>query len=166
MNTHYQRANIFKAVIYFLFSRKRYIDLAVDHGMALNLEAKDQLKRAEEGGESVLKGWEENYRSGYINMTMTIRKALWEALAFIMLVAFIAVLVGINFGKISSSLSIDYMRIAVFLGTFLTGWATLMELGGSLHTWDGGSLPELTHQAIFKVLFVPGVCLIFVGILM
>ncbi|MCU7838543.1 MAG: hypothetical protein KZQ94_04065 [Candidatus Thiodiazotropha sp. (ex Troendleina suluensis)] len=78
--------------------------------------------------------------------------------------AIIALTVGYYLGSIKPSLSINYSLLSTFIGTFLASWATLMELGSGFATWSGKALHGLIHPAMFKLLFIPGVCLLFIGI--
>jgi len=166
MSYTYRRQSVYSAALLFLISRKRYVDLAVNHGMAVNLEAEDQRRFLEERGPEVLAQWEQTYRKDYQKMADAIFYALWSAFGIMVVLALMAVAVGLFFGKISPAWPIDPNKLTTFIGSFLVGWATLMELGGNIPTWDGVSFPQLTHSAIFKMIFSPGVFLVLTSILL
>lgn len=159
----FKRANLYKAVFLFLFARKNYIALAINHGMAINLEAPDLIKKYKEGTFPI-NGWEVDAEKSAKKGANQISRGLWGAFGFILLAAFIALGVGYFSGSINPSLSINYNLLSTFIGTFLASWATLMELGGGFATFSGKALHELIHPVMFKLLFIPGVCLLFIGV--
>ena len=69
----------------FFLSKKKFIDMAVLDGMALNLESDDQRRAVDERGPPLLKQWEEVYRADYTKMTSAINAALWSAFWIIVL---------------------------------------------------------------------------------
>lgn len=149
----------------FFLSRKKFVEMAVLDGMALNLEQEDQRKRAEEGGSTLLKQWEEHYRSDYAKMTTEINAALWSAFWTIVVVVAISAGIAAYLDRASLSLPLDIVRSITFIGSGLVAWATLMELGGDFPVWDGKAFPQLVHTVIFKAIFVSGVLLVLTGIL-
>lgn len=163
---NYQHASMFKALIYFFFAKKKYINLAVQDGMAARLEAEDLRKLAQERGVEILSQWEENCHDDSKMMTNTIYYALWSSFAFVISAGILAAAVGWNLGKISITFQVDCIKVLALFGSGLLGWATLFELGSSLNTWDGESLPERTHKIVFKLIFIPGLCFLFLSILL
>ena len=57
----YKQANLFKAPIVLLFSKNKYIEMAIYHNMAINLKAKD-LNEMFLRGEYPAEGWEVSYK--------------------------------------------------------------------------------------------------------
>ena len=149
----------------FFPSKKRFIEMAVLHGMARNLESEDQRKRAERNGSESLKQWEEQYRTDYTKMTSAINSALWSAFWIIVAVIVISIGVAVQLESVSPSLPLNVVKSTTFLGSALVAWATLMELGGDFPVWDGKAFPQLAHTVIFKAIFVPGVLLVLTSIL-
>ena len=109
--------------------------MAVLHGMACNLEADDQRKRADERGLPLLKQWEETYRSDYAKMTEEINAALWSAFWTIVVVIALSIGIAASIDRVSLSLPLDPVRTVTFIGSALIAWATLMELGGDFPVW-------------------------------
>ena len=149
----------------FFVSKSKFLDMAVAHGMACNLEADDQRKRADDGGSDVLKRWEETYRSDYTKMTTEINAALWSAFWTIVVVVVIAIGVAANLDRIGLLLPLDPVRAVTFIGSALVAWATLMELAGDFPVWDGKAFPQLAHTVIFKVIFLSGILLVLSSVL-
>jgi hypothetical protein len=165
MNYPYRRQSPYLGAIMFLWSKRTFIEMAVQHGMACNLESEDQLKRANERGQELLKHWEEQYRSGYTKMTIAIDTALWWALSIILVVVVLSLGIAWLLGRVSLSLPLDHIKATTFVGSTLIAWATLMELGGDFPVWDGKAFPQLAHAVVFKSIFVPGVLLVLTGML-
>jgi len=165
MNDDYKRANIAKALVYFLFARRKYIELAITHSMALNLEAPDLRKKFEEGTFPP-EDWEANYSAETEKAANQVHHGLWTSFLWVLTVFIIALGIGATQSTSHISFAINVPLFLSFSGTFLVGWATLMELGGGFWTWSGEALHELIHPAIFKILFIPGLLLIFTGIVL
>ena len=166
MNYPYTRQSPYLGAIMFLFSKRRFIEMAVQHGMACNLESEDQLKLANERGNELLKQWEDTYRTDYTKMTIAIDAALWSALRTILVVIVLSVGIAGLLCRVSFSLQLDYIKATTFVGSTLVAWATLMELGGDFQVWDGKAFPQLAHTVVFKSIFVPGVLLVLTGMLL
>ena len=140
--------------------------MAVDDGMAINLEADDQRKRAEERGDEILSAWEENYRNSYSEMASEISSALWSSFGIVSLLSIISAAVAVYFGRAGLALDFDPVRSMAFLGSALVGWATLMELGNDFMVWDGPAFPQLVHAILFKSIFITGLLLVLMSILL
>lgn len=165
MSYPYARQNPYLGACVFLLSKKKFIEMAVLDGMALNLEQEDQRKRVEESGPQLLKQWEEHYRSDYTKMTNAINAALWSAFWTIAVVIALSAGVAAYLERLSPSLPLDIVRSTTFVGSALVAWATLMELGGDFPVWDGKAFPQLAHTVVFKAIFVPGVLLVLTSVL-
>jgi hypothetical protein len=159
----FKRANTYQAVFFFLFARKKYISLAVNHGMAVNLEDPDLRRRYQEGLFPP-EGWERESSANAIEAAKQVSKGLWGSFLAILIVAVIASLAGYMKGTINLAFAFDHGKALSYVGTFFASWATLMELGGGLATFSGEALHELIHPTMFKLLFIPGVCLLLLGI--
>ena len=166
MSYPYARQNPYLGACVFFVSKSKFIDMAVAHGMACNLEADDQRKRADEGGSAVLKKWEETYRSDYSEMTTEINAALWSAFWTIVVVVAFSIGVAAELNRLALSLPLDPVRAVTFIGSALVAWATLMELAGDFPVWDGKAFPQLAHTVIFKVIFLSGILLVLTSILL
>ncbi|WP_027158174.1 hypothetical protein [Methylobacter luteus] len=162
MSFSYQRQNPYLGALFFFVARKKYLDMAVSDGMAANLEAPDQKKLEQERGEEILRSWEVGYQNGYAEMTNKISQALWSSFWTMVVVSAVSLLAAFYLQKLSFSLPFNPSKFVAYVGSALVGWAALMELGGNLPVWDGGSFPQEVHTVIFKAIFIPGV----LGVLM
>jgi len=160
----YRRQSPYLGAILLLVSKKAFLEMAVNHGMAINLESPDQRRHAEARGGELIAEWENSYRSGYSEMVAEIRGALWGSFAAIAFLSLTAIAIGLFNGSVSASLSYDLPKALTFVGTALVAWATLMELGGSFMVWDGPAYPQIAHKVLFKSIFLPGIALLLVGL--
>jgi hypothetical protein len=165
MSTNFKRANVPLAAVYLFFARKRYLELAIYHGMAINLEAPD-LRASYEKGMFPKKGWEISFLADVSADAVRLQKSMVSSFLLISVGAFLAAAFGLLSGNLNFQLPLNPVNALAFAGTFLVGWATLMELGGGLHTWKGESLHELLHPFLFKILFIPGVALLFMSLVL
>ncbi|WP_281649027.1 hypothetical protein [Parendozoicomonas sp. Alg238-R29] len=136
--------------------------MAVNHAMALNLESAD-LRRSYEAGTFPREGWEIEYLENAKQATKNVDRALWVSFLYILICAIIGLTLATYSGKLHYTKPLDHSLLFIFSGTFLSAWATLMELGENMRTWSGECLHELLHPAIFKALFIPGTLFILAG---
>ncbi|WP_430229982.1 hypothetical protein [Nitrosomonas communis] len=160
----FERVSPYRALIPFLFAHERYLELAIRHNMAINLESRDILKAFQEG--TYLKdGWEEELLERAKEAAAGVRRGIWSSFLMMAIALVVAIAIGYHFGKVSPELPLSWPKVFGLLGGFLTAWATLMELGGLMKTYSGETLHELIHPAFFRVLFIPGTLAVMVGLL-
>ena len=156
----YARKSPYLGAVHLVFSKAKFLETAVSHGMAVNLEQDGQSKKAQERGRELLEKWEATYRTDYEEMRDAICSALWSSFFTIFLVSALAVVVGVYTGRIGVNFPLDVPKTLAFAGTALVAWATLMELGGDFPVWDGKAFPQIAHSVVFKTIFVPGVAML------
>lgn len=166
MSKSYQRQSEILGAMHFFFSREKLIEMSVSHGMARNLESTNQKEMVKKRGNELLAQWEARYRSDYSAMFNEIRFALWSSLRTILSLITTSLLVAYLAGSINLEYTFNSLTVIAYLGASLVGWAALMELGNDFMVWDGPAYPRLVHKVIFKVIFVPGVLLVLLGILL
>ena len=164
MDKKYRRANMFLAVLLFFVYRSKYIELSVNHQISLNHNNQALIQKFEEGDKDFIESTKEDMRINSTNLTKTVDESLWGSLFYIILVSLIALGIAYKIGSVNFTLPFDHSKLYAFTGSLLMAWATLMELGGKMQTWGGETLPELTHREIFKILFIPGTCLLLLGV--
>lgn len=158
MQLSYKRANLLLATLCFLFVRKKYLSMAVSHGMAVKLEAAD-LRSAYEKGDWPKEDWEQEAMEVAEKAANHIQSKLVDSFIWVALGAAVAIGIGYGAGSLSITCPISHSKVVSFLGLFLASWATLMELGGALATFKGEALHELIHPVLFQILFIPGVAM-------
>lgn len=158
----FKRVSPFLGAVTFLFNRRKYIDLAVHHGMAINLEAPDLL-RCYQVGTFPKAGWESEAAEAARANAKRIDRAIWSSFGVTLACAIAAALAAAYFGKLSPELPFSWSKALSLVGGFLAAWATLMELGGLVQTFSGNALHELIHPMLFRMLFVSGTLVVLVG---
>tara|TARA_R110001583_G_scaffold193014_1_gene360374 strand:+ start:418 stop:915 length:498 start_codon:yes stop_codon:yes gene_type:complete len=164
MNDSLKHANINLAILLFIFRRQKYLEMAVKHVIDSNLAEPDQKKRYDEGTIDI-KELKRTFRKQSIRAANDLQKGLCSSFLYILTLTILSVFVAYTKGVIDPSLTINYSKLITYIGVYLASWATLMELGGSFRSWDGGALHELIHPRMFKILFIPGVGLMLYGVL-
>ena len=160
--TQYKRLLPWAAVRALLLSHDRYVKLAVEHGMAVNLEAPDLLARFQQGV-FPQPGWETEARRRAEDGRQEILKSLRNSFVSLALLTLCAVGLLLVDGKVSPSLPVAWSKVLSVAGGFLAAWATLFELGGLSQTWSAQAAHELVHPRLFALLFLPGTFLAILG---
>lgn len=144
------------------FDRDRYLRIAAEHEVAVSLRSADYHSSYEKG-EYPKSGWE----SAAVDRASSHRQGLFRGLrqSFAVTLAFAAAgaVVAFAFGNVHPSLPFATGKALSLVGALLAAWATLFELGGYVHTFDGEALHELLHPALFKAMFLPGLAIATVG---
>ena len=149
----YHRVSLFKAIVLFFVSPERYLDLAVNHSIWVSLKAPDLRGKFESGEyDPDLDAIRETER----RRASDLRSRLLSSLLATVATASIAAIFAYMVGGIDFELGLDLRKVIAASGTFLVGWAALLELGTGLITWSGETLSELIHPKLFQVLFIPG----------
>jgi hypothetical protein len=133
--------------------------------MAINLEIKS-LKDAFDKGTFPNENQEKSISENILKFTTHIRWKLLESFLWVLLMSVLALAVGYYKCTIGITLDISVTKVLTFLGSALVGWATLFELGGGVATMSGEALHEVIHPILFKILFVPGLLLLFAGVVL
>jgi len=160
----FERVSPYRALLPFLFAHDRYLQLAVLHNMAINLESRD-MREAFQKGDYPKDGWEEKLLEGAKVAAAGVRRGIWLSFLMVAAASVVAIAIAYCFDRVSPDLELSWPKLFGFSGGFLAAWATLMELGGLMETYSGEALHELVHPAFFKVLFVPGTLAAMVGLL-
>lgn len=151
----FARASAAKAFICFLFRHQTYLDMAVSHGMAINLEARD-LRRAFEEGKFPSAGWEADARVSAAKHAQELRKGMLSALISTIAFASVGLVLAAVLGKVHPTLPLDFGKLMSVFGGLLAAWATLFELGGYSETFSGEALHERLRPFFFRAAFLPG----------
>jgi hypothetical protein len=151
-----------KALCCLLFSYERYLDLAVSHGMAINLKAND-LRRAYDEGRFPKPGWEVEARVGADNHAKELKVGMRSAFTTTVAFAVAGLVLAAILGKVHPDLPVDWGKVMSVLGGLLAGWATLFELGGYAETFSGEALHETLRPVFFRSAFLPGLVLATAG---
>ena len=144
------------------FDRDQYLRIAAEHEVAVSLGSND-YRSSYEKGEYPIPGWEsaavDRARSHMHGLFRGLRQSFALTLAF----ATAGTVAAVAFGKVDPSWPFAAGKVLSLVGALLAAWATVFELGGYVHTFDGEALHELLHPALFKAMFLPGLAIATVG---
>lgn len=155
ISSSYARASKSKALLCLLFSHETYLDMAVSHVMAINLEASDLRQRFEEGSFPT-PGWKAKARLSADAHAKELRGGMWSALKATMAFAMAGLMLAALLGKVHPALTLDWGKALSVVGGLLAAWATLFELGGYTETNSGEALHEKLRPMFFRAAFLPG----------
>lgn len=151
----FARASSAKAFLCLLFRHEKYLDWAVSHGMAINLEAQD-LRLAFDAGKFPPAGWEVDARLDAAVHAHELKRGLFSALATTLAFAAAGLALAAISGKVHPGLPWDWGKVLSVAGGLLAAWATLFELGGYRETFSGELLHEQLRPFFFRAAFLPG----------
>ena len=158
----YSRSSAWRAMWPLLFDRERYLRIAAEHEVAVSLRSAG-YRASYEKGEYPKPGWEsaavDRARSHMQGLFSGLRRSLALTLAF----AAVGGLIAFAFGKVHPLLPFAVGKALSLVGALFAAWATVFELGGYVHSFDGEVLHELLHPALFKAMFLPGLAVAAVG---
>lgn len=155
VSSSFPRASSSKAFLCLLFSHDTYLDMAVSHCMAINLEAND-LRLAFDEGSFPEAGWETAARLSAGAHAKELRAGMWSALMTTVAFAVTGLMLAAVLGKVHPALPLDWGKVLSVVGGLLAAWATLFELGGYTETYSGEALHEKLRPVFFRAAFLPG----------
>jgi anti-sigma factor RsiW len=156
------RAEARAASFAFLFARQRYLDLALQHNLAINIEAPDMRKMFERG-DYPQPDWEGQARATAASHAGQLGSGLWTSLITAAIFLLAGLVAAAMFGELAPDLSFAPAKFISTVGGFLAAWATLFELGGYAETMNGEALHEVVRPVLFKAIFLPGLAIAAVG---
>lgn len=148
-----KKANIYKAMFYFFFSKEKFITLGAINKMAFELE-KDEYKRKLEAGKYSLAP--EDHKGDLEKYFYKLRNTLCKALLIMLVLFSLAILFGLFLGRLNIHHSFDLKSVISATGVFILSWATLFQFLGSGSSWKNYRLDELVGKAIFKHALILG----------
>lgn len=148
-----KKANIYKAMFYFFFSKEKFITLGAINKMAFELDRPDKKSEWELGKyDSNI----ENHKNKFDEYTDDLRKACLMSLSIMFIIFLIVTIIGFYLGTFNLNRSINWSSVCSFCGLFSLSWSTLFQLGWRSSSWKGVRLDELVATAIFRHVFIFG----------
>lgn len=148
-----KKANIYKAMFYFFFSKERFITLGAINGMAFYLEKDEYKKKLKEGRYSLNP---EDHKHHLEECYNDLRESLLVSVSIMLIILFMVILIGFCSGKFRITYPLDWKNAVSATGIFILSWATLFQLGWRNASWKGCRLDELVGLAIFRHVFIFG----------
>ncbi len=156
-----REAPIVLALLYSVFSKRRYVELSIRQALWVNLKAAD-LRAKYERGEWPTQDDICGQDSAHGLSRMVLLRRLFKPAAIGVFACAVAVVIGIPFGLIGLSVAKRFGLAAGALGL----WAGLIQLDMPGQSWKGSGLDEMVARAVVKALvFVAAVLALVAGIL-
>jgi hypothetical protein len=111
----FERVSPYRALLPFLFCQKRYLQLAIQHNMAVNLQSQDILE-AFRKGVYPKEGWESEALANAKEAATHVRRAIWVSFLMVAATSLIAIAIAGVLGSISANLPTSLPRVLGLLG--------------------------------------------------
>jgi hypothetical protein len=158
MSETFRKANLFLGLLAFMVWKEKYLEMAVNHNMAINLEASD-LKKQFEAGKFPPPNWNKEYLSNAQMQYKVLSKSIYGSF-FIAVLVFTLVFLAFIMGLIGSNIELSNLKTITFIvGVFIAFWGALVPLNPVEESYCKTTLPENLHSFIVKILLVFGVIL-------
>jgi hypothetical protein len=158
----YKEISRVRAILLFLFSKKRFIDLSIKHDAGLTITEEKDLREKWLAGQ--YKPDENKLRNNATKRTDNLKKSFLLSGLFVLGSVIAAYFTGICLTKLYSPATDAYIKALQVIGAALLLWPTLWELGWHLRSWGGSTLPERTHNWIFRTLYILGTYSLFLSV--
>lgn len=157
-----KKATIPAALAYFLFSKERFTQLAVENDLAQNLQSPDLKKRWDERTwpvQAEVDSWFQQKTEHLMNL----RREFWGSALMTLSLAIAGIGLSALIGTpVANAWAPKHLAAA---GGLLAAWGTIFQLAYAPQTWGGKSIFELIRPQIFLLLFMPGSVLAIAGTL-
>lgn len=155
-------ATIPTALAYFLFSKKRFIKLAVEHDFANNLRSA-VTRNNWEAKEWPIQSEVDSWFQQKTERLMTLRREFWGSALMTLSLAIVGIWLSALIGTpVANAWAPKHLAA---IGGLLAAWGTIFQLAYAPQTWRGKSIFELIRPQIFLLLFMPGSVLAIAGTL-
>ncbi len=146
--------------LYFLFCPERFIDIATKDSIQKSLERNKQLREKYPDGK-LPKTRVLEYRKTLANSTMLLRHSVFHAFFQVLAILITAAMVALVLSHFHTSFNI--VLIIRLIGLFLIVWAIFSRVGWEIQTFSGDTLPEIINKFWFRLLYLMGAFLLFLG---
>ncbi len=157
-----KKATIPVALVCFLFSKRRFIQLAVEHNFALALQSAD-LKKKCDAQEWPTRPEVDSWFSACAEKLRNLRKEFWGSGLMTLSIAIaaggLAVLLGTPIPDTWAP------KHVAAIGALLAAWGTIFQLAHVPKSWSGETMFEIFRPPLFLLLFLPGSVLAIAGTL-
>jgi len=162
----FKRANIYKAAFFFIFASKIYIELAMNHHIAVSMEYDSELQREHAKGQYPPDGLESQTKVIVEQAYEQIHTGFWGGFFKALLFFIIALAVAAIYGSIHPSFEINHPILMALVGIAFGGWATIFSQFKGYESWKGQTLHELLHTWLFSLLVCFSIFFGFLGLIL
>lgn len=150
------------ATFWFVFSIRKFSNLAPGHSLAINLEKADQLAKYQRG-EFPVEQLGEGARRQALEHGQALRRSLGVSFLAVSIFIIAGVAASVFLGTVHPNLPMAWSKVLSVVGGHLAAWGTILQLGGYAESYSGKNLYEIIRPPIFRSLFLPGLLLATVG---
>tara|TARA_R110000868_G_scaffold411279_1_gene702650 strand:+ start:301 stop:798 length:498 start_codon:yes stop_codon:yes gene_type:complete len=165
MTNQYSTKNSFLGLLAFIFRKEKYLNMAVIHGMAVNLKSAD-IKAAFEAGNYPKQDWRKEALLSEQRHYKQLSKSFYGSLLKTAVLAVIGIVAAYFIGLVDLEMAFSTSKVFVFSGVFLASWGALVQFSPVDESYCKETLCENIHALMAKILFVMGALAAFLGALL
>lgn len=154
------RVSRLKALALFVFRPGAFIELAVEHDIAMTISETPEIKERFLRGEYTPD--RENHLSNSKHRTLGLRGTLVRTAVFVFGSAAIGLILGMVCHRFIGPIPNALASALQAVGAAVLLWGTLWQLSKDFQSFGGKTLPERVHSWIFNCLYTFGTVLFFV----
>ncbi|MEN9658788.1 MAG: hypothetical protein RL571_2253 [Pseudomonadota bacterium] len=164
MMVYPRKDNKYWAAITLIFARKRYLALAIEHNLAVDIRATD-MRSLFDQGVYPLTGWESQATEASAACAKQLSAGLNKSFFLSFFIFLMCVLFAVASGFFAPNLPISWAKCLSWVGAFFALWATWFQLESYAETWGGGALHEVVRTVLFEAIFLFGFTIGVLGLL-
>lgn len=157
----YRKVSAAKAVLRFLFCRKFFAEMAVEHDASLTLTKSSDLRNQFVGAR--LDEYKSEIRTNVVQRLPLVRRAFFVAGLTVTVSAVLGLVTGVFLKYQLGVLPAAINSALQMVGAGIVLWATIWQLDANAQTGSGETLLERTHWWLFRTLYVVGTIMFFVA---
>lgn len=150
----------FSKVFLLFFAPDRFVKMSVEQAVTNEKKTNQGFKERFESNEDYRKSRLEEFSNQFIKSTDKIRQSVWKSFQFVFLITFLSVILAF-FTKQYVFISAEVLTLIQIFSSFLILWSLLGQLGWTIQTIDGTTLPEQVNDYWFRFLNCVGIGLFF-----
>lgn len=154
------QARNFNKLFFLIFMPGKFISLSVDDSIAKEKETNEGFKQRFDNDENYRKTRHEELLKQFSDSTNELRGNIGKTFTFVFLVTLLSFVLAI-FVKKYVFINPEIILLIQIFSSFLVLWALLGQLGQSIQTFDGTTLPEQINEYWFRFLNCIGIGLFF-----
>lgn len=156
----HKKVSLRRAALLFLTRRNAFLELCVTHDRSYSLaESPDLLEKYRAGSYTPD---EASLRQNAATRAEHMAASLLAAGKVVGVTAIAGAGAGFVLGRVLGNV-LWLVQLAQFAGAAIILWATIWELGWSVRSFGGDTLPERVHQYLFRVLYAVGTFVFFLA---
>jgi hypothetical protein len=165
MINQYSTKNTFLGFLALIFWKDKYLEMAVNHDMAVNLKASD-IKAAFEAGSYPKQSWREEALLSEQRHYRQLSKSFYGSFLKTTALAVMVIAASYFIGLVGLEMALSSSKAFAYLGIFLASWGAFIQFSPVYESYCKETLHENIHALMAIIFFVLGAVTAFLGALL